>query len=94
MNMSEKIGKFNVDELIELYKTHPLSALNSAHGEGLLEGIERAKLKFKFDIKELIEILELILTNDGGEGSKCFNAIKLYDARKKASQKINAMKGE
>lgn len=33
---------------------------------------------------ELVEALRIILENDGGEGSKCYHAIKLYEARESA----------
>ena len=37
---------------------------------------------------ELLEALQAILENDGGEGSKCFNAIRLFDAREEARAAI------
>ena len=41
----EKIGKLDLEELILLAKKYPKCALITAHGEGLLEGIARAKAK-------------------------------------------------
>jgi hypothetical protein len=38
--------------------------------------------------QELLEALKAILENDGGIGSKCFNAIRLFDARDRAQAAI------
>lgn len=44
--------------------------------------------------QELIEALKQILENDGGRGSKCFNAIRLSDARDQARAAIAKATGE
>ena len=44
--------------------------------------------------QELLEALTTILENDGGEGSKCYHAIKLYDAREQAISAIAKATGE
>lgn len=41
------VGGIDVDELEKMSKTHPRSALNLAYGQGIIVGINRAKLKFK-----------------------------------------------
>jgi hypothetical protein len=43
---------------------------------------------------ELFEALEAILENDGGEGSKCFNAIRLFEARERGKVALAKAKGE
>ena len=43
---------------------------------------------------ELLEALQAILENDGGEGSKCFDAIRLFDAREEARAAIAKATGE
>ena len=43
---------------------------------------------------ELLEALHAILENDGGEGSKCFDAIRLFDAREEARAAIAKATGE
>lgn len=42
---------------------------------------------------EILDVLERIIENDGAEGSKCFNAMKLYAARVDARTVIAAVKG-
>ena len=42
---------------------------------------------------ELLEALKQILENDGGRGSKCFNAIRLSDARDQAREAIAKAEG-
>jgi hypothetical protein len=42
-------------------------------------------------LKLALEALKEILTNDGGEGSKCYSAIRLYDARILGGEAIKAL---
>jgi chromosome segregation ATPase len=57
------------------------SALSSRdrHIDEILDKAERAER----DNEALRSLLKDILANDGGDGSECFDAIKLFDARKR-----------
>jgi hypothetical protein len=44
--------------------------------------------------QELVEALKAILENDGGRGSKCFNALRLSDARDRAYAAIAKATGQ
>lgn len=46
------------------------------------------------DIQELVEALRNILDNDGGEGSKCYNASRLFDARQVAIEALAKWEGK
>ncbi|MEY3086957.1 MAG: hypothetical protein RLZ93_879, partial [Bacteroidota bacterium] len=46
------------------------------------------------DIQELVEALRNILDNDGGEGSKCYNASRLFDARQAAIEALSKWEGK
>lgn len=44
--------------------------------------------RLQAQINELLNNVQMILDNDGADGSKCFNANKLYSARNKAKEAL------
>ena len=76
--MSEKLGKLEISELLELSKKTPKSALVLAHGEGLLEGIERVKHKLALAQLDNVRLREALEENHYCNSSE--KAINLYNA--------------
>lgn len=61
------------------------------------EAIDEALMEYITHVEkqrdDLVSVLERILQNDGAEGSKCFDALELYDARVDARCIVASVKG-